>query len=134
MFLWIEKTGVGMRERIGLSALLIIRSVSKVVLLTSMLAIANDAGSDKLTTIMAPGGVIDAFTAREEGVAAREDLIGWVNAASKSVSTYFGRYLCLTSPYELLQERAKAFTMAGPLARQLLLLPFRLAARQPRRT
>ena len=67
MFLWIEKTGVGMRERIGLSALLIIRSVSKVVLLTSMLAIANDAGSDKkLTTIMAPGGVIDVFTARED--------------------------------------------------------------------
>jgi hypothetical protein len=92
MFLWIEKTGVGMRERIGLSALLIIRSVSKVVLLTSMLAFANDTGSDKLTTIMAPGGVIDVFTAREEGVAAREDLIGWVNAASKSVSTYFGRY------------------------------------------
>ena len=42
--------------------------------------------------MMAPGGVIDVFTASKEGVAAREDLIGWVNAASKSVATYFGRY------------------------------------------
>ena len=81
-----------MRERIGSSTLLIIRNVSKVALLTSMLAFASDAGGDKLTTIMAPGGLIDVFTAREEGAATREDLIGWVNAASKSVATYFGRY------------------------------------------
>jgi hypothetical protein len=92
MFLWIKMPGVGMRERVGSSALLIIRSVSKVALLTSMLAFASNTGTDKLTTIMAPGGVIDVFTAREEGSAAREDLIGWVSAASKSVATYFGRY------------------------------------------
>jgi hypothetical protein len=92
MFLRIEKPGVGMRERIGLSGPLIIRSVWKIVLLTSMLAFASDTGSDKLTTIMAPGGVIDVFTASKEGAAAREDLIGWVNAASESVATYFGRY------------------------------------------
>ncbi len=80
-----------MRERIA-SALLIIRSVSKVALLISMLAFANGTGSDKLTTITAPGAIIDVFTAREQGAVAREDLIGWVNAASKSVTTYFGRY------------------------------------------
>jgi hypothetical protein len=40
-----------MRERIGSSTLLIIRNVSKVALLTSMLAFASDAGGDKLTTI-----------------------------------------------------------------------------------
>ena len=92
MFLGIKMPGIGMRERVGSSALLIIRSVSKVALLTSMLAFASDTGTDKLTTIMAPGGVINVFTAREEGSAAREDLIGWVSAASKSVATYFGRY------------------------------------------
>ncbi|MGB8581954.1 MAG: hypothetical protein WCD47_14105 [Candidatus Sulfotelmatobacter sp.] len=81
-----------MRERIGLSGPFIIRSVWKIVLLTSMLAFARDTGSDKLTTIMAPGGVIDVFTASGAGGPAPEDLIGWVNAASKSVSTYFGRY------------------------------------------
>jgi hypothetical protein len=81
-----------MRDRIGSFALLIIRIVSKVALLTWMLSFASDTGSQKLTTIMAPGGVIDVFTSREEGVATREDLIGWVNAASKSVATYFGRY------------------------------------------
>jgi hypothetical protein len=81
-----------MRDRIGSFALLIIRIVSKVALLTWMLSFASDTGSQKLTTIMVPGGVIDVFTSREEGVATREDLIGWVNAASKSVATYFGRY------------------------------------------
>ncbi len=81
-----------MRDRIGSFALLIIRIVSKVALLTWMLSFASDTGSQKLTTIMAPGGVIDVLTSREEGVATREDLIGWVDAASKSVSTYFGRY------------------------------------------
>src|SRR5258708_12953395 len=81
-----------MRDRIGSSALLIITSVSKVALLTSMLAFASNTGSDELTTIMAPGGVIDVFTAPEEGAAAREDLIGWVNAPPNSVSTYFCRY------------------------------------------
>ena len=44
MFLRIEKPGVGMRERIGLSGPLIIRSVWKIVLLTSMLAFASDTG------------------------------------------------------------------------------------------
>jgi hypothetical protein len=81
-----------MRERIGMSGPLIIRSVWKIVLLTSMLAFASDIGTDKLTTIMAPGGVIDVFTAPGGGGTAREDLIGWVSAASKSVATYFGRY------------------------------------------
>jgi hypothetical protein len=88
----IEKPRVEMRERIGSSTLLIIRSVSKVALLISMLAFAGNTERDKLTTITAPGGVIDVFIAREEGAAAREDLIGWVNAASKSVAKYFGRY------------------------------------------
>ena len=37
-----------MRERVGSSALLIIRSVSKVALLTSMLAFASDMGTDNL--------------------------------------------------------------------------------------
>lgn len=81
-----------MRERIGLSALLIIRSVSKVVLLTSMLAFASDTGSDQLTTITAPGGSIDVFAPRVERGVAYQDLIEWVHAASKSVATYFGRY------------------------------------------
>src|SRR6201998_3824573 len=92
MFLPIEKPGVGMRERIGLSTLLITRSVSKIVLLTSMLAFAGDIGNDKVTTITAPGGLIDVFAARDEKVVARDNLIEWVNAASESVATYFGRY------------------------------------------
>src|SRR5260370_35347854 len=81
-----------MRERIGLSALLIIRSVSKIVLLTSMLAFASDIGNDKLTTITAPGGLIDVFATRDEKVVARANLIEWGNAAPGSVATYFGRY------------------------------------------
>jgi hypothetical protein len=92
MFLPIEKPGVGMRERIGLSTLLITRSVSKIVLLTSMLAFAGDIGNDKVTTITAPGGLIDVFAARDERVVAGDNLIEWVNAASESVATYFGRY------------------------------------------
>jgi hypothetical protein len=70
----------------------IIKSVAKAALLTSMLAFGSDTSSDKLTTITAPGGVLDIFIAHEDGAAAREDLIGWVNTASKSVAKYFGRY------------------------------------------
>src|SRR5271156_1929249 len=46
----------------------------------------------KPTTIMTPGGRIDVFVSGEGGAVTQEDLIGWVSAASKSVSTYFGRY------------------------------------------
>ena len=71
---------------------LIIRSISKTVLLISMLAFAGDIGSNKLTTIRAGGGLIDVFAAGEERVVARDNLIEWVNAASKAIATYFGRY------------------------------------------
>src|SRR5258708_21731248 len=89
-FVRIEKPGVGMRERIGLSALLIIRSVSKIVLLTSMLAFASDIGNDKLTTITAPGVHLDVFANRDEKVVARDNLIELVHATSQSGLTDFG--------------------------------------------
>src|SRR6266851_9332464 len=87
-----REPGVGMSESIGSSALSIMSRLLKLVLLTSMLAFASDSESSKATTILAPGGHIDVFAAREEAGVAREDLIGWVSAASKSVATYFGRY------------------------------------------
>jgi hypothetical protein len=66
--------------------------LSKLALLASMLAFASRSDDRKVATIMVPGGSIDVFAAREEGGIAYEDLIEWVNAASKSVATYFGRY------------------------------------------
>jgi hypothetical protein len=81
-----------MSESIESSALSIMSCLLKLALLTSVLAFANDSESSKATTILAPGGHIDVFAAREEAGVAREDLIGWVSAASKSVATYFGRY------------------------------------------
>src|SRR5260370_34923164 len=92
MVLRLENRGGGMSERYGFSTLLITRSVSKIVLLTSMLAFASDIGNDKLTTITAPGGLIDVFVARDEKVVARDNLIEWGNAASGSVATYFSGY------------------------------------------
>ena len=81
-----------MRKSIRPSVLLIITSLSKLALLTAMLAFAGDSEGSKATTIGAPGGRIDVFAPREEGGVAHEDLIGWVRDASKSVTTYFGRY------------------------------------------
>ncbi len=80
---------------------------------------------------MAPGGVIDVFTASKEGAAAREDLIGWVNAASKSVATYFGRYPVPHVAVRITTSEGRGVRDGWTLARQLLLSPFRLAARQP---
>jgi len=58
-----------------------------------MLAFATDSGRSKFTTIVAPGESIDVVLAgREELAVADENLIAWVGAASKSVTTYFGRY------------------------------------------
>ena len=68
-----------------------INALSKVALLTYVLAFSRGTGS-KPTTIMAPGGRIDVFVSGEGGAVTQEDLIGWVSAASNSVSTYFGRY------------------------------------------
>ncbi len=64
------------------AALFIIRSLSKLALLTSTLAFASDTERSKATTIVAPGGRIDVFAAREEVAVAHEDLIGSVSAAS----------------------------------------------------
>src|SRR5271169_6637043 len=80
-----------MRGSIGSSSLLMINALSKVALLTYVLAFSRGTGS-KPTTIMAPGGRIDVFVSGGGGAVTQEDLIGWVSAASKSVSTYFGRY------------------------------------------
>src|SRR5271168_1953257 len=80
-----------MRGSIGSSSLLMINALSKVALLTYVLAFSRGTGS-KPTTIVAPGGRIDVSVSGEGGAVTREDLIGWVSAASKSVSTYFGRY------------------------------------------
>src|ERR1700690_2800903 len=79
-----------MRGRTGLS-LLKINALSRVALVSYALAFSGGTGS-KATTIIAPGGRIDVFVSGEGGAVTREDLIGWVTAASKSVSTYFGRY------------------------------------------
>src|SRR5258708_24026814 len=77
----------------GFAGLFIIGSVKKIAMLPFMLGFASDIGNDKLTTITAPGGLIDVFAARDERVvAASDNLIEWVNAASESVATYFGRY------------------------------------------
>ncbi len=81
-----------MKESIRSFSSLTLDSLSRVLLLTSMLAFARDTESSKATTIVAPGGRIDVFDAHEEVAVAHEDLIGWVSAASKSVATYFGRY------------------------------------------
>ena len=67
-------------------------TLSKLVLLSVMLGFAQDTEGRKATTIMASGGSIDVFVAGEKGGVAYEDLIQWVNAASNSVATYFGRY------------------------------------------
>src|ERR1700688_18309 len=80
-----------MRGSIGWSSLLMINALSKVALLTYVLAFSGGTGS-KATTIMTPGGRIDVFVSGEGGAVTREDLNGWVSAASKSVSSYFGRY------------------------------------------
>ena len=69
-----------------------ISSLSRVVLLTSMLAFASNTEDAKATILEAPGGRIDVFAFREEVAVSHDDLIGWVRAASKSVATYFGRY------------------------------------------
>jgi hypothetical protein len=80
-----------MRGSIGSSSLLMINALSKVALLTYVLAFSRGTGSTP-TTIMAPGGRIDVFVSGEGGTVTQEDLMDWVGAASKSVSTYFGRY------------------------------------------
>jgi len=50
-----------MRKSIRPSVLLIITSLSKLALLTAMLAFAGDSEGSKATTIGAPGGRIDVF-------------------------------------------------------------------------
>ena len=85
-----QERGVGMRGTTG-SSLLKINALSKVALLSYALAFSGGTGT-KATTIMAPGGRIDVFVSGEGGAVTQEDLIGWVSAASKSVSSYFGRY------------------------------------------
>jgi hypothetical protein len=80
-----------MSESTGSDALSIIGRLLKLVLLTSMLALASNTESSKATTILAAGGRIDVFAARREAGVTR-DLIDWVSAASKSVTAYFGRY------------------------------------------
>jgi hypothetical protein len=69
-----------------------IGSLSRLVLVTSMLAFANNTEDAKATILEVPGGRIDVFAFREEVAVSHDDLIGWVRAASKSVATYFGRY------------------------------------------
>src|SRR5260370_12627246 len=113
-FLWTEKPGVGMRERIGSSALLTISRLLKLVLLTSMLAFGSDTGSGKPTTIVAPGGLIDVFAVREEIAVAHADLIGGVSAASTSVPTYFCRYPVPPLPLPLTPTNAPAFPNPKP--------------------
>src|SRR5271156_1350619 len=80
-----------MRGSIGSSSLLMISALSKVALLTYVLAVSRGTGSEP-TTIVAPGGRIDVFVSGEGGAVPQEGLIGWVSPASKPVSTYFGRY------------------------------------------
>ena len=81
-----------MSESVRSSALLIISRLSRLALLTSMLGFASNTEGTKATTLRAPGGRIDVFTFREEVAVSHDDLIGWVDAASKSLATYFGRY------------------------------------------
>jgi hypothetical protein len=57
-----------------------------------MLAFASGPQSNKATTIEALGGRIDVSASGEGAAVSHDDLIEWVNAASKSVVTYFGRY------------------------------------------
>jgi len=80
-----------MKKSVASSCLLTISALSTAALLTSILVFPQDSGN-KLTTIAAPRGTIDIFVAGGGGGIADEDLIGWVSAASKSVSTYLGRY------------------------------------------
>jgi hypothetical protein len=72
--------------------LLIISSLSRLALLTSVLVFVSNTEGSKATTIEIPGGRIDVFAFREEVAVSHEDLIGWVSAAAQSVTTYFGRY------------------------------------------
>ena len=64
-----------MRGSIGSSSLLMINALSKVALLTYVLAFSRGTGS-KPTTIMAPGGRIEVFVSGEGGAVTQEDLIG----------------------------------------------------------
>ena len=57
-----------------------------------MLALPGNTEDNNATTITVPGGSIDVFAPREKRGVAYQNLIAWVNAASKSVATYFGRY------------------------------------------
>ena len=79
-------------EKIRPSPSTIRGTLSKLVLLSVMLGFAGDTEGSKATTIMVSGGSIDVFAPREKRGVAYEDLIQWVNAASKSVANYFGRY------------------------------------------
>src|SRR5277367_4994589 len=115
-----------MRGSMGSSSLLMINALSKVALLTYVLAFSRGTGS-KPTTIMAPGGRIDVFVSGEGGAVTQEDLIGWVSAASKSVSTYFGRY---PVPHVEVRITTTEGTVAEPLVRQLE-SPFQSAATRP---
>jgi hypothetical protein len=81
-----------MKKRVRPSSLLVLRSLSKLILASFMLAACGNTEGLKATTILVPGGRIDVFADREEIAVAHEDLIDWVSAASKAVATYFGRY------------------------------------------
>jgi hypothetical protein len=81
-----------MRDRTRSSARSIISSLSKLALLTSMIAFASDNHSSKPTTIEAPGGRIDVFVESGESGVGHENLIEWVRDASESVAVYYGHY------------------------------------------
>jgi hypothetical protein len=85
-----QERGVGNEGTTG-SSLLKINALSRVAFLSCALACSGGTGSTA-TTITAPGGRIDVFVSGEGGAVTREDLNGWVSEASKSVSSYFGRY------------------------------------------
>jgi len=66
-------------------------AISKALLLTSVLAFSSASGNQP-TTIMASGGRIDVFVSNQTVALTHEDLMAWVGAAAKSVSTYYGRF------------------------------------------
>ena len=70
-----------------------LRRFLHVLLMTTLLAWTGNTEGRKDTTILVPGGRIDLFvTYNQKADFTNQDLIAWVSAASKSVSTYFGRY------------------------------------------
>ncbi|HWO32215.1 MAG TPA: hypothetical protein VNO32_25755 [Candidatus Acidoferrum sp.] len=81
-----------MRKSTGSFAFTTISRLLGIALMTSLLVLASDIENSGPTTISIGGGRIDVFTAGQVAGVTHEDLIGWVSAASRSVTTYFGRY------------------------------------------